>query len=612
VERAYNSFGAAPGSSLGFAAANSGNTTGSFKPQYVPPGATSYQNVRIDFGWRLSYDRALTVLSGAKTTATLYRGDSKTRTFTLTNGVWTPDPGQLVTTLTQQVDGGGNTVGFTYVNENDEAEKYDANGRLISITSRSGLVQSLQYVNIFNLLSSVTDAFGRKLTLTYNGSGILTGIADPSGGKYSYTYDGKGNLSSVTYPDGHSRQYVYENTQFVHALTGIIDENGTRFATWAYDSQGNAISSEHAAGVGKVVLSYPAATSSTATDANGTTRSYTSQVVNGIAKAGSISEAGTNISRTRSMTYDAHGNLATGTDYNGNVTTYQYDLTRDLETSRVEASGTLQARTITTTWHPVWRVPVKIAEPNKLTTLMYNGDGGSYCAPNTALSNGQPIGVVCQKIEQATSDATGSQGVAATVVGTPTTWRYTYNADGQILTAAGPRTDVNDATTYSYRTADDTATPPQYRRGDLYSVTDALGHATTFDRYDLNGRPLQMTDANGTVTTLTYSPRGWLTSRTVTPASSTPQTTAYAYDYVGQLTQVTQPAGSSASFTYDGAHRMTGAADSLGNSIAYTLDAMGNRTQEQSKDPGGSLARQITRVFDAINRPLKVTVGSAP
>ncbi len=79
---------------------------------------------------------------------------------------------------------------------------------------------------------------------------------------------------------------------------------------------------------------------------------------------------------------------------------------------------------------------------------------------------------------------------------------------------------------------------------------------------------------------------------------------------MGQLTKVTLPDSSSVSFAYDGAHRLTGAADSSGNSISYTLDAMGNRTQEQAKDPSGNLARQITRVFDSMNRPLKVTVGT--
>ncbi len=180
-----------------------------------------------------------------------------------------------------------------------------------------------------------------------------------------------------------------------------------------------------------------------------------------------------------------------------------------------------------------------------------------------------------------------------------------------MATSSGPRTDLSTATTYVYRTADDTATPPLYRKGDLYQIVDPLGHTTTINQYDASGRPLQMTDANGTATAFTYSNRGWLTSQTIAPASGTGQTTNYSYDAVGQLTKVTLPDGSNVSFSYDGAHRLTGAADSQGNSISYTLDAMGNRTQEQAKDPSGNLARQVTRVFDSMNRPLKVTVGIA-
>ncbi|WP_276145409.1 hypothetical protein [Ralstonia solanacearum] len=35
-----------------------------------------------------------------------------------------------------------------------------------------------------------------------------------------------------------------------------------------------------------------------------------------------------------------------------------------------------------------------------------------------------------------------------------------------------------------------------------------------------------------------------------------------------------------------------------------------NRNQEQAKAPSGGLARQVTGVFDSMNRLLKVTVGN--
>jgi hypothetical protein len=74
----------------------------------------------------------------------------------------------------------------------------------------------------------------------------------------------------------------------------------------------------------------------------------------------------------------------------------------------VEANGKPEARTISTQWHSYWRLPVMVAEPNKRTTWVYNGD--SYqgntvtCAPASAtvpsINGGtQPIGVLCQKFE---------------------------------------------------------------------------------------------------------------------------------------------------------------------------------------------------------------------
>src|SRR3989449_10940212 len=43
-------------------------------------------------------------------------------------------------------------------------------------------------------------------------------------------------------------------------------------------------------------------------------------------------------------------------------------------------------------------------------------------------------------------------------------------------------------------------------------------------------------------------------------------------------------------------------ADTLGNSIAYMLDAMGNRTSEQVRDPGNGLVQTRSRVYNALNR----------
>jgi YD repeat-containing protein len=334
-----------------------------------------------------------------------------------------------------------------------------------------------------------------------------------------------------------------------------------------------------------------------------------------------------------SITYDAQANVTSRTDFTNRKTCYANDLSRNLETARVEgltaatacptdastyvpAAGTEQRKQLTQ-WHPDWRLESRRAEPKKLTTWVYNGQPDptagnaiTTCAPTDALVDGKPIAVVCKQVEQATSDETGGAGFGATAVGTARIQRWTYNRWGQVLTANGPRTDNpggrDDLTTYEYYA--DTQT--DWTMGDLKQVTNALGHVTRYPKYDRNGRLLQQIDPNGAVTDTAYTPRGWLKEVKLTPAgSATSQRTVYEYDPVGQMTRATLPDGTSATYTYDAARRLTDVADSAGNRVSYTLDAMGNRTKEEWKDPGGQLRKTLTRSIDALNRVQQVVGG---
>ena len=74
------------------------------------------------------------------------------------------------------------------------------------------------------------------------------------------------------------------------------------------------------------------------------------------------------------FTYDDRGLLKTKTDNKGNVTAYEYN-ERGLEISRTEASGTREARTITTAWHPTLFLPVIVTEPNQITYYSYDAQG---------------------------------------------------------------------------------------------------------------------------------------------------------------------------------------------------------------------------------------------
>jgi len=285
--------------------------------------------------------------------------------------------------------------------------------------------------------------------------------------------------------------------------------------------------------------------------------------------------------------------IPSGSSGTTTASTQPSDLTRNLETSRSEAFGTAQARTIGTQWHATFRLPAKVAEPLRITSYVYNGDGGASCGLQADGVTLVPE-VLCSKTIQPTSDATGTAGFGATSAGTPRTWSYTYNANGSMLTMNGPRIDANDVTSYAYYANDN---PDPGKRGNVATITNTLGHVTSITAYNAHGQPFTIVDPNGLSTTLTYDARQRLTSRNVGG-----ELTTYTYDGVGQLTRVTLPDGSSLTYAYDAAHRMTGMSDTLGNRIAYTLDAMGNRTKEEVFDPANALAQTRSRVYDALNR----------
>ena len=300
-------------------------------------------------------------------------------------------------------------------------------------------------------------------------------------------------------------------------------------------------------------------------------RSYHSKIVLGVSKNDTLNQPCAGCDGMLERTYDGNGNVLSAKDWNGNTTVYTYDSTRNLETSRTEASGTTSARTTTTSWHATLRLPTRIAAPSRITTFDYDTAGN-----------------VLGKSEQATNDPSGAQGVGAPPVGAVRNWSYTYNNVGQPLSVTGP---LNDKTSLSYDA-----------EGNLASVTNAAQHVTTYSNYDASGRVGKITDPNGLVTDLGYTPRGWLSTRSVGG-----EITSYGYDGVGQLIKATLADGSTLSYTYDSAHRLTGITDGVGNSIVYTLDVVGNRVAEQVKDAGGTLARNIGRVYNPLNRLTQIT-----
>ena len=546
--------------------------------------------------------------------------------------------------------------GYRYIDAAGGAiESYDSTGNLTRIDRGAGQSLVFTYSTASTpvaiapgagYLLSVTDSFARIVSFTYNAAGLVNQITDPAGQVIVASYSGA-NLSSLIWQDTRTRQFLYENPSFAWALTGVIDERNIRKGTYGYDAQGRAISTEGAGGVNRYSVTYtspPAIivtdTYDAATNVVNRIRSWQAPVAPVVATPyGTTLDLGVALvannpvvtsrsqpagsgcaASTSNMSYDANGNVELEDDFNGSRVCRAHDLSRNLESTRVEGLANTQAcsgvipggsilpagsRKVSSQWHPDWRLATKQAEPGRITTSVYNGQPDPFngnvlasCAPvGAVLPDGKPIVVLCKQVQQASTDVDGALGFGATpqagVVNRVRQW--TYNQYGQVLTEKDP---LNNTTTYAYHPT----TTVDVTQGDLATVTNAKGQLTSYTQYNKHGQVLRMVDANGVVTLNTYDLRQRLTSRSVGG-----QTTGYTYDAAGQLTRVTLPDASWVGYEYDDAQRQKAVLDNRGNRIDYTLDNAGNRTAEAVKDPGGALRRSLARSIDALGRVQQTT-----
>lgn len=477
-------------------------------------------------------------------------------------------------------------------------------GRLVQIEDLNGALTSLGYDSTGRLITA-TNSNGRSISFEYgNGSysskKLLSAIKSNGASLVEYGYDSTGRLEFAYYPDATSRHYHYENSNYPNHLTGITDETGQRYSTFAYNANGLVTVSEHAGGQFHGEFSYQPDGKTIFTDPNGRSQTFQFTGDGAYRKVTGISEtAGTQSTTYALASADFRRRPISRTDKRGVQTTYSYADVSDpflgsvRLTTTNEAVGTPQART-----SQDWREQTtgrlrKTLAPGTETVYQLN-------------TRGQPISVSAKDTVSATTRTK--------------TMTYCEQTDltagtcpllGLVTSVNGPRTDVADTATYTYYPSDDATcaaapTTCPHRKGDLWKVTNALGQATETLAYDGAGRVLSVKDANGVITDMEYHPRGWLTARKTRGANASVETddaiTRIEYWPTGLVKKVIQPDGAFTLYTYDAAHRLTDIADNAGNTIHYTLDNAGNRTQEDTKDPGSVLKRTLSRVYNQLGQ----------
>lgn len=463
--------------------------------------------------------------------------------------------------------------GCTHYTEDLLIERYSFeddinNGRPTEIKNLQGIGWTFTYgpgvtPNNPKRLIRVTHTSGRSIQFSYT-SFQVTQVTSPDNGIFTYAYDPYYRLTSVTAPsvtggnESTRIDYHYENINLPYALTGKSYQ-GIRYSTFAYDSQGRATLSQHNISGGivdKYIYSYtgtviplidppPPPLSLDPDEALGRTPEEnairSSAIVNRVVvetnplgrtatyrfdsegRLTSASEAASaNCSaRANNRTYDANGYVDRVTDFNGNITDYDYNAKGQL-IRKVEALNTSAARTTTYLWDPTYnRKTRETVVGDHQVDYVYNAN---HRLASVKITNLSPNGLT-NNIH---------------------TWTYTYTlyTSGivQTMVVDGPQT-ANDQVTYSYSSA-----------GDLISIKNTRSHITSFASYNGLGQPGRVTGPNSDITDYAYFPGGKLKQVTTFP-NGVASATRYTYGY-GALFTMTTPDNITSWYAYDQARRL--------------------------------------------------------
>ena len=524
-----------------------------------------------------------------------------------------------------------------WFNDDGRLAAFDRGGRIFTLEyCTEADVQLAACVSVGDL-RRVRSPSGRTLTFDYvaaiqpgpgESGARISRISADSVVQVEYVYDAQGRLTHASKGGaaaGEGMEYLYAESAhlcrtasggsiagcqaaaFPDHLTGVIDEKGQRYATYDYDDFGRVTASEHAGGTGKVTLTYESSGGTSVTLPTGATKGYSfsteefRQPTRIAMSTTDGSVAGTTTAvysdNRRKWSYDAKGFK----------TEYAYNIFQEIsrrEGIAPDGLPTPSTRTTQTDWNTFYSRPTERRVLDNANALVaksqwtYNDRGQVLTSTQIDPATGESRVVTTTYCEAADVNA----GICPLV--------------GLVKSADGPRTDVADITTYTYRAADDPACSSApvtcaYRKGDLWKVTNAAGHVAENLRYDFAGRLLSSKNPNGVVTDFEYTPRGWLQASKVRGANAASEAddaiSRIEYYPTGQTKRVTQPDGMFVRYEYDAAHRLTDVYDSVGNRIHYTLDNAGNRAKEDVKDSHGALMRTLSRVYNQLGQ-LKATM----
>jgi len=388
---------------------------------------------------------------GNVTTFSYDKNGNKTCIVDANNHTTTTAPGY------QPLNSSSCTVSYTY----------DQINRLTQATDAQNHVTAYTY-NLLGETLSVTDANSHTLTIAYDDLGRLNTLTDPLSNSLSIVNDEAGNNIQITDRKGQISQHFYDVLNRKVQSNFEADNSSDTFSYNSFDDLANVQN-----------------------NSTGNTFSYSLAYDS---KHRLLSKTDSRLGLSESWGYDPAGNISTKTDYQGNVTTYQYD-----DSNRLAAETNPAYLEVSYHYDPAGRLLDRILSNGAKTSYKYDTGGRLSSLVNSTISNAlvnsttytrDAIGNILTAIE-----ASGTSQVAGTST-------FTYDPEYRLLTAVYPTTANNETITY-----DPVGNRSKYTKGSatLYYNVNAANRYTTTNTTSATGPTYETYtyDKNGSLTNIT-------------------------------------------------------------------------------------------------------------
>ncbi len=353
--------------------------------------------------------------------------------------------------VVQSIDANGNAMQFAYDAMGRKTKdttplgyetqyQYDANGNLTHMTDANA-VAGLQPKNSFNAtVYNEYDEFNR-----------LTRTVDALNGETTYTYDLLGNMTAITDAKGQTTEFVYDDLgRLAEVIDPIVESPTDATVTFTYDQAGNLQTRTDRLGrvthytydrLNRLVLveylndaaiesfTYDAYGDLTTVANDAVTYSYTYDLAHRM-----TSKTDDRLSKNLAWQYDAVGNVTRKTDYQNEITYFQYDSTNRLIAERNPAY--LQ---VSYHYDPAGRLLNRILSNRARTDYAYDDDNRLTGLTNVSAGD---------KLSQSQTYTHDRVGNILSVTDAAGTVSHTYDALYRLTVADYPGTADDQAFTY--------------------------------------------------------------------------------------------------------------------------------------------------------------------